>query len=220
MRNIVILRPEPGASKTFEKAVAQGLNAVKLPLFEIEPLAWVPPNLSDFDGLLVTSANAIRQAGAGLERLKSLPVYAVGQATAEAAEEAGFKVAKAGIAGVRNLLGKIHSDLRLLHLAGEDRIDPRRAWQKITAVPVYRSRVIDPVDPGGLEGSVVLVHSPRAGERLAEIAHERSTIAVAAISRAAAQTCGGGWKQIAFVTRPNDIALLALAARLCEKSEA
>jgi uroporphyrinogen-III synthase len=195
------------------------LKALKLPLFEIEPVSWTPPDLADFDGLLVTSTNAIRQAGAGLDRLRHLPVYAVGPATAEAAEKAGFEVAKVGATGVRKLLGTIDSDLRLLHLAGEDRIDPRRTWQKVTALPVYRSRTIETVDPSRLEGSVVLVHSPRAGARLAEIACNRPSIAVAAISRATAQACGGGWQKISYITRPNDIALLALASRLCEKSD-
>ena len=218
MRNVVILRPEPGASATYDHAVQQGLQPVKLPLFEIEPIDWSPPDIKSFDGLFVTSANAIREGGAGLEQLKPLPVYAVGPATAEAAEEAGFEVAKIGPARARGLLAAIDSDLRLLHLAGEDRIDQRRAWQKITPLPVYRSRTIDPVDPAPIHGSVVLVHSPRAGVRLAEIAQDKSTAAVAAISRAAAEACGDGWQSVSSIARPSDLALLALAARLCEKS--
>lgn len=219
MRSVVILRPEPGATATYDKAVEQRLNAVKLPLFEIEPILWSPPDLSAFDGLLVTSANAIRAAGAGLELLKPLPVYAVGPATAEAATEAGFEVAKVGPAQVRGLLNAIDTDLRLLHLAGEERIDPRRAWQTITTLPVYRSRTIDPVDQAPIHASVVLVHSPRAGARLAEIVRDRSSVAVAAMSRAAAEACGEGWQTVSSIARPSDLALLALAARLCEKSD-
>lgn len=218
MRSLVILRPEPGATTTYDKAIAAGLKAVKLPLFEIEPVAWTPPDCAGFDGLLVTSANAVRAAGEQLEQLKSLPVYAVGSATAEAAKAAGFKVAKVGQTNVRGLLNAIDSNLHLLHLTGEDRIDPRRAWQKITVLPVYRSRDINPVDPGPIDGSVVLVHSPRAGARLAEIARDRSGVAIAAISRAAAEACGEGWQKVSSITSPSDLALLALAARLCEKS--
>ena len=218
MRQIVILRPEPGASSTAQRAAAQGLDAIKLPLFEIEPVDWTPPDLSDFDGLLVTSANAIRAAGDGLEQLKMLPVYAVGPTSAAVATEAGFDVAKVGTARVRSLLQRIDPDLRLLHLAGEDRIDPRRAWQKITVLPVYRSQAIEIVDPAVIDGAVALVHSPRAGARLAEIARDRSTISVAAISPAAAEACGEGWERVSSVTKPSDIALLALAARLCEKN--
>ncbi len=218
MRQIVILRPEPGASATLERATTQGLKPIKVPLFEIEPVAWTAPDIASFDGLLVTSANAIRQAGAGLEQLKPLPVYAVGRATAEAAKTAGFEVAKVGPARVRGLLRMIDSDLRLLHLAGEDRIDPRLAWQTIIVLPVYRARAIEDVDPAPIDGAVALVHSPRAGARLAEVARDRSTISVAAISPAAAEACGKGWDSVSSVAKPSDIALLALAARLCEKN--
>lgn len=219
MRKVVILRPEPGATATMERAVEQGLKAVKLPLFEIERLPWLAPaDLSSFDGLLVTSANAIREGGEEIERLKSLPVYAVGPATAAVAREEGFDVAKVGPARVQALLRSIDPDLRLLHLAGEDRIDPRRAWQRITVLPVYRSKTLE-IDPTPITGSVALVHSPRAGARLAEIAADRSSVAVAAISRAAAQACGDGWEKVAAVAKPSDLALLALAGRLCDKDE-
>lgn len=218
MRPIAILRPEPGASVTYEKAAAQGLHPIKLPLFAVDAVAWSPPDdLSGFDGLLVTSANAIRQGGPGLDRLKALPVYAVGPATAEAAREAALEVAKVGPANVRGLLRAIDPDLKLLHLAGEDRIDPRRVWQAITVLPVYRSRAIE-IDPAPIDGSVALVHSPRAGARLAEIARDRSSITIAAISRGAAQACGDGWQKVSAIARPSDFALLALAARLCEKT--
>ena len=218
MRQVVILRPEPGATETFDRAVEAGLNPIKLPLFDVEPVPWSPPaEPSAFDGLLITSANAVREAGAGLDHLKALKVYAVGPASAQAARTAGFAIAKVGPANVRALLSAIDSDLKLLHLAGEDRIDPRRAWQKITAIPVYRSRLIEGIDPAPIDGSVVLVHSPRAGARLAAIARDRSSIAIAAISRGAAEACGEGWEAVGSVTGASDFALLALAARLCEK---
>jgi uroporphyrinogen-III synthase len=218
VRRLVILRPEPGASATFEKATKLGLDPVKLPLFEIERLSWSPPpDLSQFDGLLLTSASALREAGEGLGRLKRLPVYAVGPATAAAANEAGFGVVEVGSAGLDQLLRSLDPGLQLLHLAGEDRIDPGQAEQVITAVPVYRARPKG-VDPAPIAGSVVLVHSPRAGRRLAEMVADRSTTAVAAISSAAAEACGTGWQQVTVAAEPSDRALLALAARLCEKS--
>lgn len=219
MRQIVILRPEPGASATHDRAAEQGLNPIKLPLFEVEPVPWSPPaGLANFDGLLITSANAIRQGGKALDQLKGLPVFAVGPASANAARAAGFEIRKIGPGNVAGLLRSIDSELKLLHLAGEERIEPRRAWQKITVLPVYHSRPVEGVDASAIDGSVVLVHSPRAGARLAEIARNRSSIAVAAISHSAAHACGGGWQEIAFARRPNDLALLALARRLCEKT--
>jgi uroporphyrinogen-III synthase len=217
MRKLVILRPEPGASATFERAVEAGLDALKLPFFAIEPVAWQAPDPAEFDGLLATSATIFNLASGELAKLRALPVYAVGQATANAASEAGFTVAETGHSGVRKLLSAIDSDLRLLHVAGEDRMDSRLAWQKITPVTAYRARPLEVAEPRLLEESVLLVHSPRAGERLTELEFDKSRTAIAAISEAAADACGEGWDEVASIVRPNDSALVALAARLCEK---
>jgi uroporphyrinogen-III synthase len=105
MRRILVLRPEPGASATLRRAHERGLHAVAVPLFEIEPVAWDAPEAGGFDGLLLTSANAVRSAGEQLEELRGLPVYAVGEATAGAAREAGFEVASTGDTDIRRLLG-------------------------------------------------------------------------------------------------------------------
>ena len=217
MRKLVILRPEPGASTTFERAVEAGLEAVKVPLFAIEPVAWAAPDPGGFDGLLLTSANAIEHGGQELAKLQALPVHAVGPATAEAASKAGFTVASTGDSGLRSLLSSLDSDLRLLHIGGEERVDPRRVWQKITPIAVYRARPLDQPEPSLLEQAVVLVHSPRAGARLANLEFDKSGTAIAAISEAAAEACGTGWEKVSSLRRPNDSALVALAARLCEK---
>ena len=99
MTRVLVLRPEPGASATVERARQRGLDALAIPLFEIEPVSWKAPDAASFDGLLITSANAMRSAGEQLLELRGLPVYAVGPATADAAREAGFDVASSGDAG-------------------------------------------------------------------------------------------------------------------------
>lgn len=222
MRRLVILRPEPGARATADAARAMGLKTIAMPLFTIEPVEWEAPEANGFDGLLLTSANAVRQAGAPLTALRGLPAYAVGEATAEAARDTGFDIASRGEAGVERLLGSIGGDLRLLHLCGEHRTAVE-AKQAITAVPVYRSAELPP--PAGLAriaGQVIAVHSPRAGRRLAELADqagiERRTVRIAAISAAAAAAAGRGWAACEAADSPDERALLALAARLCDDS--
>jgi uroporphyrinogen-III synthase len=219
MRTVIVLRPEPGASATLARARALGLDAISIPLFEVEAVKWDASDLAGFDALLLTSANAIRCGGAALEDLRALPVHAVGAATAEAAREAGFTIASSGTGGVDDLLDRVEPELRLLHLCGVDRRTAASPRQAIAAVPVYRSRAIDP--PPGLDqaiGAVVLVHSPRAGHRLAELIEDRGPIAIAAISGAAAEAAGAGWNEIHIAAEPCDDALLALAARLCNTS--
>lgn len=219
MRRVVVLRPEPGASETLARARQLGLDAVSVLLFEIEPIAWNVPG-GDFDGLLLTSANAVREAGEKLSALLHLPAYAVGEATAAAAAAAGLHVAAVGNSGVDALLGAIDPALRLLHLCGEDRAMSTGATQSIIAVPIYRAVPLENPDLAALPGSVVLIHSQRAGRGLADLAADRSTVVIAAISEAAAAGAGTGWAQVAVADRPSDEALLALAARLCNKSDA
>jgi uroporphyrinogen-III synthase len=224
MKRLLVLRPEPGASATVERARRLGLDPVAVPLFTVEPIEWEAPDAAQFDGLLLTSANAIRLAGDELHRLRGLPVHAVGEATAEAAREAGFDIASSGEAGVERLLASIEPDLKLLHLAGEHRTETPEARQTITRATVYRSKAVEAPDLSAAQGSVALVHSPRAGGRFAELLDaagvERRSVAVAAISETAARAAGSGWQAVEAADRPSDDALLALAARLCNNSRA
>lgn len=220
MRRLVILRPDPGASATVERAKAIGLDAFTMPLFAVEPVSWEPPEPGNFDALLLTSANAVRHWGAGIEKLRGLPVHAVGEATAAAAREAGFEIASAGTSGVEQLLDSIPRDLRLLHLCGEHRV-AALADRAVLAVAVYRSAELPaPGDLRRIEGQAVAVHSPRAGRRLSELAGlagvDRSSIRIAAISEAAASAAGAGWNICEAANKPDETALLALAARLCD----
>jgi uroporphyrinogen-III synthase len=219
MRRLFVFRPQPAADQTVERALSMGVDAVALPLFELEPVKWTAPDCRDFDGILLTSANAVNMAGAEMERLRGLPVHAVGEATALAAEVAGFGVAARGDGGVDDLLKSIEPDTRLLHLCGEDRRTPQAPSQAIRRVTVYRAKPLPNV--AGLEqlqGQVAVLHSPRAARRLAELvdAAERANVILAAISKAAAEAAGAGWEGIRVASTPTDAALLALAARLCE----
>ena len=215
MRKLLLLRPEPGLSTSLRRAGALGLETIACPLFEIQPVRWNAPDASDYDALLLTSANAVRHAGPELQRLKSLPVIAVGAATASAAREHGLDVASVGSRGVDELLKTVPQSTRLLHLCGEHRAlaDPLR---RVETKVVYRSAAIDQPDMPMLEGLVAVIHSPRAGARLAQLAASRSHTAIAAISRAAAGACGSGWEKVETASRPDDESLLALGAMLCQ----
>jgi uroporphyrinogen-III synthase len=218
MRKLLLLRPEPGLSVSAERARAMGLEVVACPLFQVEPLEWQPPNPADYDALLLTSANAVRHGGNGLEALKSLPAHAVGESTAACARQAGFRVDEVGTGSVADLLAASPVPLRLLHLAGEDRREPLERHHQVDARIVYRSIPIENPGLPSPEGLVAAVHSPRAGRRLAELATIRGLTAIAAISAAAAEACGGGWERVEVADRPDDSSLLALGATLCHTS--
>lgn len=185
-----------------------------MPLFEVGPLDWTPPDPARFDALLLTSANAIRHGGTGLDALRTLPVVAVGPATADAACAAGFDVAHTGDDDLASLLRAGAGFERLLWLAGRDRtaIDhPALA----AVVAVYASDPRPLADAAALQGSVALIHSARAGILLAhELARHdiaRAGLRIAAISARAAEAAGTGWDAVAVAAAPADDALIAAA---------
>jgi uroporphyrinogen-III synthase len=192
-----------------------GLEVRTISLFEVVPLPWTAPDPAPFDAIVMTSANAVRHGGAELERLKSLPVRAVGEATAAAARAAGFDVTAVGEGGVREM--RLPDGERLLHIAGREHAYSGAAM----TIAAYEARPIKaPAGLEAIEDCVAAVHSPRAGLRLGELVDRRSRIIIAAISPAAAEACGLGWKRVHAAPQPNDEALLALAARLCESPAA
>ncbi|MEO5641035.1 MAG: uroporphyrinogen-III synthase, partial [Sphingomicrobium sp.] len=144
MRPLVLLRPEPGAGESAATAAALGLTVLREPLFELVRVPWRVPDATQFDALLMTSANAALLGGPGLERLHELPVHAVGSATAKAARAVGFSVASEGGAGVDVLLAGLPRGIRLLHLAGAHRRAPQAHGAHIVPLTVYRSAASEP----------------------------------------------------------------------------
>lgn len=222
-RAIAVLRPEPGNAATAAAIEALGLTAIRLPLFEIHAIAWTLPDVTRFDALLLTSANTPRHAGPKLAGLRGLPVHAVGEATAAAARDAGLKVVAVGDRDGAALIAAAAADgvRRGLLLAGRDRAlanDPIIA----EAIAVYASDpVAVPVEAiDQLAGSVVLLHSPRAARRVADLIDragiDRRTVRLAAISAAAADAAGGDWEHVAAAATPDDAALTALARALAD----
>jgi uroporphyrinogen-III synthase len=220
---VLVLRPEPGASATGERARRLGLVPVVAPLFAVRPLAWDAPDPSGFDGVLLTSAHAARQAGPQLGGFLHLPCYAVGEATAAAAAEAGFAQVRIG-AGDGAAAVAAAGEGRLLHLCGRDHAWLGQGGAEVERRIVYAADAIaalpEEARRAAEAGALVLIHSPRAGRLLATLVDRvglrRSTIALAAISQAAAAAAGPGWRRVDTAARPRDEALLELAAELCQ----
>lgn len=221
---ILVLRPQPGADRTAERARALGLRPVVAPLFRIRALPWQAPDRAGYDALLLTSANAAREAGGGLASLLDLPCYAVGEATAQAAMEAGAQDVRIGPADGEALLRLMEADgvRSALHLCGREHRLPNRPTIAIASVPVYAAEAADRL-PAEAEaaiaaGTVALLHSPRAAALYASlVGAERGRLAIAAISEAAARSAGSGWAAVEVAAEPRDQALLEAAAKLCQR---
>lgn len=223
MRRVLILRPEPGAGRTAQAVARLGLETVVHPLFAPQPLDWTAPASGDFDALLMTSANAARLAGPALATYRGLPAYAVGSATAAALQAQGFDRVVAGEGDASAIAARIGTDghRAALHLAGTTVAPMEAGPLHVTRIAVYSMASLPP-DPALLRdavpGSVLLVHSPRAGERLAAQVPmaARAGLHIVAISPAALAACGTGWASGQAPDQPRDDDMLALARGLCE----
>lgn len=223
MRRVLILRPEPAAGRTAEKARGLGLDAHVHSLFAPLAVDWSPPAPEDFDALLLTSANGVRLAGAALDQYRALPAYGVGAVTAQALMLAGFADVTTGSGDGSAIAAQIAANGRrhVLHLAGTTVAPMEAGPLEISRIAVYSMASL-PDDPALLDaavpGAILLVHSPRAGERLAAQMPQaqRATLHIIAISPTALTACGAGWASGTAPAVPQDDEMLALACRLCE----
>lgn len=123
---ILVTRPEPDASRQAEMLTARGHEAVVAPLLALEYLDDAAIDLAGAQALIVTSRNALRALATHKQRDDALkvPVLAVGDATAHAAQELGFREVTIGLGTGAALAGLIAQELApgegpLIHLAGD-----------------------------------------------------------------------------------------------------
>jgi uroporphyrinogen-III synthase len=196
------------------------------PVFRIVPLEWEAPDASAFDALVLTSANAPRHAGPQLTGFTHLPCFAVGEATAAGARAAGVREVRTGSSDGQAALD-LAADAgarRLLHLCGREHVPLERPGVTVTRRLVYAAEpepaLPQPAMAALAEGAVALIHSPRAAAHFAHLVDavgiDRGTVPLAAISAAAAEAAGTGWKDVTVAPAPRDEALLELAAELCQ----
>lgn len=222
---LLILRPIEGALQTERRAKDLGLQVVVDPLFNVEPIICSGSAARDFDALLLTSAHAVTCGGDQLNAYMSLPVLAVGQATARAAKNAGFQIVATGDSSGQQLLNQPETKRyrRILWLAGEQHGLLDSDERQLDIVPVYRSRVIALGEKAVTclkAETVVLLHSARAAKYLvAELDRlhiKQDRHHAVAFSAKVAAAAGQGWKSISVADRPDDESLLSLATRLCQ----
>jgi uroporphyrinogen-III synthase len=198
-QRIWITRAQPGADVTAERVRALGHDAVVAPLLAVKVLPDIAVDLRGVAALAFTSANGVR-AFADASGERSLKVFAVGAATAQAARSAGFKSVLSADGDVEALAEGIavrRGELRgaVLHpgaaepagdLAGaleKHGVEARRLILYETA-PV----ALEAIDAEGLARSsdAVLLHSPRAAQVLAKVlkAHPAPHLRALGLSKA------------------------------------
>jgi uroporphyrinogen-III synthase len=197
-KRVVITRAESQSAALAEALETHGAQAVLLPLIQIlPPLDYAPldaalRNLCAFDWLIFTSQNAVTtvahrraapsdlvgrnlSSSAAQAFPESLRIAAVGKATADAAQLAGFHVTHVGQGGtgatlVLELASELHGKRVLLPRSDRAEGELVRRLQRfaaeVTEVISYRTAVATYVDPAGREAvsacGAILFFSPSA----------------------------------------------------------
>lgn len=174
IRRVWVTRAEPGAARTADRLTALGFTPITAPLLTLAPLPGAldaAPDPTAVVALALTSPNGVEAFAPLIPRFRRHPVFAVGDATAEAARAAGF-------ADVRSAAGDIHALARLI--AAEAPLGPllapgaREPAGDLPALlpdrPVHRLPVYAAFEthaPAPELFDAVMLHSPRAARALA-----------------------------------------------------
>jgi uroporphyrinogen-III synthase len=227
-QRIWITRAEPGASTTAERVRALGHEAIVAPLLAVKLAPDAEVSLAGIAALAFTSANGVR-AFADLSPERSLRVFAVGSATAQAARAAGFRLVLSADGDVDALaegIGQRRGELRgaVLHPgAAEPAGDLAGALAKQGVEA--RHLILYETAPVKLEAEraqelaqadAVLLHSPRAAKVLAGLlrAHPAPRLRALGLSKAVVRPLARIPLAVrAFPPMPLEAALLNLIDR-------
>lgn len=210
-----VTRARPGAERTAARLTALGFAPQVVPLLEIAPLSPAL-DLTGVDALAFTSVNAVT-AFSALTDARALPVFAVGDATAEAARVAGFASVRSASGALGDLAALIRADGRGRTLLHPGAVEPAGDLSalvgpsaSVRALPIYEAREAEAAPPDVFDA--VLIHSPRAARVLAaRLSPDAAAGSLAvALSQAAAQPLVAlRFREIRVAPRPTEDALLA-----------
>jgi len=230
---ILVTRPEPDNARTAAALRARGHTPLPAPLLRIEPVAAeIGPG--PFAAALVTSANAVRALAThpARTRVMALPAFAVGEATAAAAREAGFASVEAADGDAASLVRLVRARFGataapLLYLAGADRAADlgtalARDGIAVTLAVIYRA-LLQPFAAGVraelVAGRIeaVLHYSRRSARQYLTAATEAGLLpqALRPIHSCLAEPVAtvlreAGAKTVTVATRPDEVHLLFL----------
>ena len=219
IRRVWVTRAEPGAARTADRLTALGFTPITAPLLTLAPLPGAldpAPAPAAVAALALTSPNGVEAFAPLIPRFRRHPVFAVGDATAEAARAAGF-------ADVRSASGDIHALARLI--AAEAPPGPllapgaREPAGDLPALlpdrPVHRLPVYAAFEthaPAPEPFDAVMLHSPRAARALASDlprAASSGRIAICISDAAAIPLRPFDFTQIRIAATPDEPAMLS-----------
>ena len=235
MARLLLTRPEADAAALAEKLRARGHAADSAPLLHIRLHDAALPALDDIKALLITSANGLR-AFAALSPRRDLTLYAVGEASARAARQAGFADVHAAGGDLHSLAALVQrlrkpDDGALLHAAGEDLAGDlvgllHQAGFDARGLALYKAETAQSLPPAvaaGLRAGEyrgVLFFSPRTAAAFVRLATESGAGNGLAAAQAFCLSANVAeriamlpWRGICVAAEPSEAALLAAMDR-------
>lgn len=192
-----ITRTQPGADATAKRIRTMGWEPVVAPLLEVRPIKGAmgtAPAPDTLVALALTSPNTLDMIGSELLAYSHLPVFAVGDTTADAAR-------KIGLAHVQSAKGDIHALACLIarnipagRIFAPGALEPAGDLpallpdHQVIRLPVYETADTGMAHPDDI--TVILIHSPRAA-RLLCARHPVRAEAIVTISNAATTPLNG-----------------------------
>ncbi len=123
-RLVLVTRPQPDADRLTQQLEADGYQAMSAPLFQTVPSEAALPQVTPI-AVVATSRNALLALKTqDATHLFHMPFYGVGEETAQAARDAGFKCVTAATgdaASLSHLVEAHHQTGTVLYLAGVKR---------------------------------------------------------------------------------------------------
>lgn len=182
---VLVTRAEPEAGRTAALLAARGHRALVAPL--VSPLPLAPDrDPTGFAAIAVTSPRTIAMMpDRWRSALRSLPAFAVGDRTAAALRDAGFRDVRSAAGDIAALAGLIRqarlpAGAVLLHPGGEDRAGDLAAMLAACGLTVVSPIVYRMVEAGTLPETVrdalaagvidaILHYSPRSARVFADL---------------------------------------------------
>jgi len=172
MARIVVTRPAGQEAPLAERLTGLGHDVMHVPLIAIEPLSDDPIDVSGYDWVVLTSANAARELR---RRMIGVPsrVAAIGEATASAFGTVDVVAAVSTQEGLLAALPERPGRVLFAAAAGARSLLPDALEAEVVAL--YRTSEVTPSEP--VVGDLVVLASPSAARALA-----RSTTAIPVVS--------------------------------------
>lgn len=227
---VLVTRPREDSVSLQRELLRRGIQVVLEPLLSIERMTGADLDLEGASALIFTSANGVRAYLAISGRL-DLPVFTVGNATAEACGEAGFTSVASADGDVEDLAALIRrsrapGDGRLIHIAGN--VAAGNLASSLTAsgfdvvrAPLYEARPASALSQAGQtalqQGRIdaALFFSPRTAAAFVNLARAagleeacRGIDAVCLSPAVAKRAAELPWRSLSIAAQPTQTALL------------